>query len=212
MKLHFIFALLFLVVQAPVYAADGIPKRDSHDYGDKLVAEFDVPDDIVAKYATHKASKPMPGEPIISMMAGQSVDWASDGIQLSAQHNPYRMVVTVTGSAINDGDAISMWTGGWMNREGVTVAKPMSGLSEHNAKAGKVFMVTAETLPSTFQKDQELAATLGMVKATNMNITAVHVQIWSGVPGTSFSRFFFSPVGMGLLIVLVFLGLYIKNR
>ncbi len=212
LNLPAIFALLFLAIQMPAVAADGIPKRDSHEFGKYIVAEYDVPEDIIAKY-NHQAPPKAPtvGAPMISMLMNESVDWVSDPIEISDKHNPYRMVVTVTGSAINDGDAISLWTAGWM-KDGTTRATPMAGLSTQGVKAGQSFMVTAAANPTTFKESQQLFATLGMAKTTNMTITAVHVQIWSGVASASFTQIFFSLQGLVVAMILFFLGWYFKRR
>lgn len=207
-----VFALLFLLVQAPVFAADGIPKRDSHEFGKTLVDEYDVPEDVIYKYNNRTPAKqPNAGSPLINMMLSESVDWTTDIIDIDDKKNPYRMVVTVAGTAIADGDAISMWTSGWM-KDGTTKAQPLVGLSQHNVKAGERFVITAASNPSTFKDSQQLFATLGMVKTTNMTINAVHVQIWSGVASASFTQIFFSLQGLVVALILLGLGWYFKRR
>ena len=212
--LHVIFALLLLTLQSTAYGEEGIPRRDSHEYGKTLLTEFDVPDSVIAKYNNRQPPKAVNvGGPMINMLLSDSVDWTSDPISISNQINPYRIVVTVTGSAISDGDAVSMWTAGWFKAsDGTTNSKPLTGLSKHGVKAGQTFMVTAAALPTTFKQDQELGASLGMVKTTNMTINAVHVQIWSGVASASFTQIFFSLQGLVVALILLGLGWFFKRR
>ena len=167
-------------------AADIGAQQKKGKYGKVLVAEFRIPSDTVAKYATHKPSKPRPGEnKIDSVILADTEEWSGPFIDVKNAANPYTMVVTLTGTAKADGDALTMWHAGWRLDDREKHLTAFSGLSKLGAKAGERFTVTAAAKPTSFKEDRNVAVSLDLVSARNVDINTVDVELWSGVSNPS---------------------------
>jgi hypothetical protein len=118
-------------------------------------------------------------------MTADSVDWVSPVFDVKTSGNPHTLVVTMTGSAKADGGAGAIWTAGWKLDSGTTVSTLLPGLAKPEAKAGEWFMVTGAS-PTTFKEDRSVAVDLGLVRARNMDIASVQIDVWSGAADVSF--------------------------
>jgi len=120
--------------------------------------------------------------------------------------NPYTIVVTLTGTAKADGDALTMWQAGWRLDGSERRFTALSGLSKLGAKAGERFTATAAATPSRFKDDRNVAVALGLVSARNVDINSVDVELWSGISNPSWLETLgaFSY----LLVALILAGLY----
>jgi hypothetical protein len=72
------------------------------------------------------------------------------------------------------------------------------------ARAGAVVTLVGKA-PISFKEDRTLAPAIGLAKAQNLTIDEVTVQVWSGLPGSSFKDLVLSF--NGLLVGVVMLGL-----
>jgi hypothetical protein len=174
----------FCAAYVPPDASAQLPEKGK--YGKTLVAHFRVPPETVAKYASFTASPPKPGDsPVISAITADSVDWVSPVFDVKTSGNPHTLVVTMTGSAKADGGAGAIWTAGWKLDTGMTVQQLLPGLAKPEAKAGEWFMVTGAS-PTTFKEDRSVAVDLGLVRARNMEIASVQIDVWSGAADVGF--------------------------
>jgi hypothetical protein len=188
-------------------AADIGAQQKNGKYGKVLVAEYRIPSDTVSKYAMHKPSKPRPGEnKIESVLLADAEEWSGPFIDVKSASNPYTMVVTLTGTAQADGDALTMWQAGWRLDDREKRLTALSGLSKLGAKAGERFSVTAAATPTSFKEDRNVAVALGLVSARNVDINTVDVELWSGISNPSWLETLgaFSY----LLVALILAGLF----
>jgi hypothetical protein len=199
--------LVCLVGIGLLAAADGGAQQKKGKYGKVLVAEYRIPYEKVQKYATFKPSAPQKGEnKIESVLLADTEEWSGPFVDVKYASNPYTIVVTLTGTAKADGDALTMWQAGWRLDASERRFTALSGLSKLGAKAGERFTVTAASAPSRFKDDRQVAVALGLVNARNVEINTVDVELWSGISNPSWLETLgaFSY----LLVALVLAALY----
>ena len=144
-----------------------------------------------------------------SVLFGDTADWIGDTFVANSTTNPYTIVVSVDGTAKAAGDVVTTWKAGWKyednsNREGL-----MHGLAAFDVKAGEHVSMTGIAAPSRFDRDKNVAPMLSLVDARNVTIAHMQVQVWSGMPETSWlqmlSAWRFLIFGLVMLaVVLVF--------
>ncbi len=159
-------------------------------YGKKMIAEYELPPEQIAKFAAFEPSAPVKGESAITgTLLAKTEDWVGPQIDGVTSGNPYTVVVTITGAAKADGPATTLWNAGWNiysengDQMRMTV---LPGLAKTEAKAGETFSVTAPAAPSSFKEDRKVGAALSLVNVRNMELKSVRVQVWSGMAPTSF--------------------------
>jgi hypothetical protein len=159
-------------------------------YGRKIVAEYDLPPEQIAKFAAFEPSAPVKGESTLtSTLMAKTEDWVGPQIDGVTSGNPYTIVVTITGTAKADGPAATLWNAGWniYSENGDQMRmQVLPGLAKTEAKAGETFNVTAAAAPSSFKEDRKAGAALSLVNVRNMELKSVHVQVWSGMAPISF--------------------------
>lgn len=174
-------------------------------YGKRLVQTLEVPTDTLAKFAFFQASTKGGGTGLLA----DSEDWHAPEQAFATSGNPYTLVVKVQGTVVADGDATTIWQTGW-SIEGTTRYNRLPAIGTTGAKAGDAFSGEATAGPTSFKADSTYSPTLGLVKASNVRIQSVKVEVWSGIGKSSWIETFFAagPVLTGL----VFLGLAIWWR
>lgn len=174
-------------------------------YGKKLVETYELPVETLAQFARFV---PKPNTNPATIFA-ETQNWAGKELSLVTSGNPYTMVVKVTGTAIENGDANAYFQPGWAGDNGQRMGLVID-VSKPGAKAGEVVQREASTGPISVKDDKALAPHLGFAGAKNMNITSVTVEVWSGLPKSSLASLLlaWSPLIGGL----VFLGLFFWFR
>lgn len=181
------------LIAATLLAAGAPVKGQDKKYGKVLVGEYRVPVEIIEKYAAFKPSAPGPGEnKIEAVLFAKTEEWSGEFFDAKAAGNPYNIVVTLTGTAKADGDALTMWHAGWKLSSQESVHNALSGLSKLQAKAGERFTVTAVARPTSFKEDRNVAPLLGFVRSSNVEISSVDVAVWSGIPKASWIETLFA--------------------
>jgi hypothetical protein len=184
-------------------------KTEESQYGKTLVAEFKVPAETLVKFEEFKPSERQPGQSALeASLLADSEAWNGPTVDADSTANPYRIVVTLSARAKEDGDAISMWKVGWAlgNEEGGTRLTLLPGLTRSNLKAGQNFVATAASDPISWKKDRTAGVVLELVNAKNIEINGVDVAIWSGIGGSTFMQKF--GAFTYLLTALVMVGLW----
>jgi hypothetical protein len=178
-------ALLFLS-----HATVALSDNSERAFGKKIIAEYELPPEQIAKFAAFEPSGPTKGESALtSTLLAKTEDWTGPAFDAVTSGNPYTIVVTLSGSAKLDGPSATLWNAGWAilsengNQTRLTV---LPGLAKTDAKAGEAFTVTAAATPSSFKEDRKVAVALALVNARNIDISSVRVQVWSGMAPTSF--------------------------
>ena len=212
---------LLTLIAAPWFAAgvtfaadvSAPPDVNNRTYGKEQVLAFDIDAATLAKFRAHKGDVIDPKRsPAENMASASTTDWTGQMQKLVSSKKPYVMVVTLSGTAMADGDAVSAWHAGWKNEEGVTRSNPVAGLNKLKAKAGERFMVTVSSAPVSFKEDRSMQPVLGLARARNMQIESVNIQVWSGLPGHSWQQILFSLPVLMLGLTMFVLWWFLRRR
>ena len=196
-------ALALAVATAAVLAQDG-----PSVYGKRLLQASEVPAEALARFAQHDAKMRAKGlKP--GLMTGGSEDWSAAELPAPPAGNPYRVVVHVSGTALADGDARSLWMAGWRDGSGMR-AFPVTGTTKAGAKAGERIELVGAASPVSFKEEGARLPALAFLGTDNLRIDQVRLEVWGGVGKSSFVESIgaWSP----LLVGVVFLGLFFWFR
>lgn len=190
-----------------------VPDAGNRSYGKEQRVVFELDAASLARLRAHKAEAPDPKRsPAENMALAATTDWVGPVLKLDASHNPYVLVVTLSATAIADGDAVSAWQAGWKSDDGMTRSNPVAGLNRLKARAGERFMVTVSSAPVSFKEDRSLQPVLGLVRSGNMQIESVNIQVWTGLPGHSKTQVFFSLPVLMLGLAMFVLWWLLRRR
>ncbi|MFZ6820606.1 hypothetical protein [Undibacterium sp. Ji22W] len=175
-----ILTLLLTVFSSSVTQARG--KNVSSEYGRRLEVEMQLSGEELAKLAAFKP----PAENLRALSPNQALtatteNWVGERLNASKDNGPYTMVVTITGKAKADGDAITLWNSGWFFGDQGARTTSFPGLTKLNVKAGERVEMTKAAQPTRFKESRAIQPMLELVKAENLEFESIKVQIWSGV-------------------------------
>jgi hypothetical protein len=181
-----LFALCALVAGTARPAGAEPPSPAAGEFGKSLTMDVVLPPELLGRYAAFKPSKPDANEStLVNSMLADSVDWTGAPILVTAKDSPFTVVVTITGTARADGDVATMWQAGWKLEDGSTRSTAFPGLSRNGVKAGERVVMTKAATPTSFKSDRTVMPVLSFVRASNVDIDGVRVQVWSGMGRTS---------------------------
>jgi hypothetical protein len=150
--------------------------NDKRTYGRELVAQFQLPSDAVARYAALNGAE-----------RSAQIDnamWVGPLQQVGIGRNPYTMVLTISGVARASSDIRARWQAGWEVRESPVATREVlmsvGTQLDGSAMPGTPVTLTAVSAPLTFRGDRQAAPLLNLVHANNLDISGVHLQVWSG--------------------------------
>ena len=175
-------------------------------YGKQLVQTLDLPPDALAKFAFFQAANKGGGG---SGLLVDSEDWRAPEQKFASSGNPYTVVVKVQGTVVADGEVTTIWQTGW-SIEGTTRYNRLPAIGTSAGKAGEPFSGEATAGPTSFKEDSTYSPVVGLVKASNLKIQSVKLEVWSGIGKTTWMEKFFAATPV--LTGLVFLGLAIWWR
>ncbi len=189
-------ALLVSAGPAPAEAPVG-----ASQYGQIMIAEYDIPAQTIARFAAHAPSADDPNESkLINNLLADTEDWVGPAQTLDAATNPYTLVVTLTGKARADGDVATMWQSGWQMEDGTKRLNPFPGLFRSGVKAGESVVLVRPSPPTRLSANNLVAPVLGLVRADNFEFESVRVQLWAGIgnPTKTETAFAFYGLWIGL--------------
>jgi hypothetical protein len=202
-----------------VHALPAGPPR-ARAYGERLVAEYSVPAETVARYASFVPTPPSAAHSRrLHLQVADKVAWTGPLQAAGSARNPYTLVLTVSGVARAAGDVASLWQAGWEVRESAVahreVTVPIAEIARAGVAAGTHLTLSAASTPMSFRDPRDMAAMVGLVSATNFDISDVRVQVWSGAaplawPEVSLSRTALLALAASWLLVV--LGLKVWQR
>jgi hypothetical protein len=173
-------------------------------HGKALVSTRELPADVVARFVRFAAKPKAAGGGLLA----DTEDWRGETFSAPAAGNPYTLVVRVTGTAVADGEVMSAWMGGW-NLDGTSRMALVNGAPQ-KAKAGQAVVLTGATSPVSFKEDRTVGPELSLMRAENLKIDGVQVEVWSGVGKPNLVQLVFS--WSPLLLGRVFLGVFLWFR
>lgn len=196
-------ALLALsLTNSPVHAED----TGSSIYGQRLITEYVLTPEDIAIFAAHQPSAPDPKQSAMdNMLLADTEDWVGPVMVADSTINPYTFVVTLTGTARSAGDVITSWRAGWQLENGGRKLQPFAGQSESTVDAGEQVVITMAAPSTRFSSNQPVQPVLSLVKAQNVELQGIKVQLWSGVGDTTAIEGTFAYYGVFLALVMVIL-------
>jgi hypothetical protein len=175
-------ALIVAAVLAFFYAmpaASGQPRA----HGRELVAQYQLPAETVARYAALATGAARAETASDRTTWADNTMWVGPTQQAGVGRNPYTLVLTVSGVARAAGDIRAQWQAGWEVRESPLATREVLmsvGSVMHGTAAGAPVTLTAISAPLTFRGQRQVAPLLNLVNANNLDISDVHLQVWSG--------------------------------
>lgn len=171
-------------------------------YGKTLIKSYKLPEEVIAGYNEALAKLGQPGNDSLFAL---SKDWEGESFTTSADGNPYRMVIKVNGKALANGTVSTRWQPMWGNRG------PLMGtLTLKDAKAGQPVKLEGVSPPVNFNSPQPAVPMLQFMDASNIQISGMTVEIWSGLgKNTWFENMY---AWSALLVPVIFLGLKLWGR
>lgn len=197
---------LALPLFAPAHAAD----PPDVAFGKQRVAEFVVPADVVARYARHRPSAPVPGESkIVNALMADTVDWEGPPLDVGPGRNPYTVVMHLRGRALADGPVSSLWRAGWRVElsDGGTRDRvdAVTGIGRDAARAGDVLEFAVPSGGTSFTEDRQAPPLVSLVHLRNLQVESLRVEVWQGVarPGWRETLLSLPALGVGLAMLLL---------
>jgi hypothetical protein len=149
--------------------------NENRAHGRELVAQFQLPGDAVARYAALASER--------TALIDNAM-WVGPLQQVGIGRNPYTLVLTVSGVARAGGDIRARWQAGWEVRESATATREVlmsvGTQLEGSALPGTPVTLTAVSAPLSFRGERQVSPLINLVHANNLDISAVHLQVWSG--------------------------------
>lgn len=207
------FGLLLAAVGLFTAAAKPAIGREPRAYGQRLIAQYQLPPDAIARYAAMTAGTALDVPPREDSMFADRLPWVGPQQRAGAGHNPYTLVFKVSGVAKAAGDVYAHWQAGWevhespvASRDVVMVVPP---LARAGMAAGQALTLTASSARVSFRGQRSVAPMLGLVQARNLDINDVQVEVWSGAAPQAWAMQPWSRaalVALGVTCLLVGLG------
>ena len=107
------FGLLLAAVGLFTVASKPATSREQLVYGQRLIAQYQLPPDAIARYAAMAAGTAFNAAPHEDSMFADPSPWIGPKQSAGVGHNPYTLVFTVSGVAKAAGDVYAQWQAGW---------------------------------------------------------------------------------------------------
>ena len=189
------------------------PEPETRAYGKHLVAKYQLPASSIERYAALAAGKAGHEAPSGNSRFADRVPWVGPELSAGAGHNPYVLVLSVSGVATAAGDVHSEWQAGWevheSRNENREVVLAIPGPSMLGVAAGERVSLTGASGPVSFRGQRDVSPMLGLVHMHNLKIDAVQVQVWSGMAALAWpaarvsARALLATLSTGLLLWLL---------
>jgi hypothetical protein len=187
----------------------------AESWGRTLVRTHTVPRDEIAKFNALRTKAREPNQSTLeNILAQDSVAWSMPPLDVVQKNNPYRIVVRVEAQVAGP-DATSLFLAGWTrldkhgDPDGPTAMGTVAGLGGPGEAAGggaPRLVKTAAAGPVSFKADGKVVPSIELSRRQGLTFERVEVEIWSGLPATSWREWFFG--WQSALIGLVMLALW----
>lgn len=201
-------AALVLLGAAPAASA-------AESWGRTLVRTHIVPRDEIAQFNAFRMKAREPNQSTLeNILAQDSVAWSMPPLDVVQKDNPYRIVIRVE-AEVTGPDATSLFLAGWTRLDqygepdGPTAMGTVAGLGGPGEAAGggaPRLVKTAAAGPVSFKADGRVVPSIELSRKQGLRFERVEVEIWSGLPETTWRELFFG--WQSALIGLTMLGLW----
>ena len=204
---------LFTAATAPALG------RAPRAYGERLVAQYRLPADKIERYAALAAGTAGDLSPRNESLFADDSPWIGPKQRAGVGHNPYTLVLTVSGVTRSAGAVYAQWQAGWEIHESPLASREilmaMPSIARAGLAAGEALTLSVSGGRVSFRGERSVAPMLGLVQARNLAIDAVELQVWSGAAPMAWALPPWSrraPLALGAACLLVGLGLTYRRR
>jgi hypothetical protein len=195
---------LFTAATAPALG------REPRAYGERLVAQYRLPAEAIERYAALAAGTAGQPSPHNGSLFADAAPWIGPQQRVGVGHNPYILVLTISGVTRSAGAVYAQWQAGWEIHESPTtrreVLMAMPGIARAGLAAGEALSLSVSGARVSFRGERSVAPMLGLVQARNLAIDSVELQVWSGVAPVAWALPRWSrmvPLALGLACLLM---------
>jgi len=190
------------VVAAVALVACG--KRDVPErFGREMVLGTSLPADAIERFNAFVPAPRKPGTSAIDALAADTESWrAASEVTVSANANPYVVVLRVTGRGTGDDGAVTLWLAGFERREKpggapFTMTRPIPGLNapKGGAKGDGRFERVGASGGVSFREDEVVHPVVEIQRRAGLAIERVDVEVWSGLPNPTWREMLFGWQG-----------------
>lgn len=178
------FGLLLAAMGLFVAATTPAQGREPRAFGKRLVAQYQLPPDAIARYAAMAAGTAQKVVRREESMFADQLPWIGPRQRAGVGHNPYTLVFTVSGVAKATGEVFAHWQAGWEIQESPVASRELlmqvPQVARTGVAAGQAITLTAHSTRLSFRGERSVAPMLGLVQTRNLDINDVQVQVWSG--------------------------------
>ena len=208
-----------LLAAAGLFTVTTMPamSREPRAYGQRLVAQYRLPPHVIARYAALAAGTAIDAPTREHSRLADRSPWVGPLQRAGVGHNPYTLVLSISGVTKSDGDVYAHWQAGWEVQESPLASREllmaMPRMSRTGVTAGQALTLTVNSARVSFRGERSVAPILGVVQTRNLDINDVELQVWSGAAPLEWAV---PPwTGAALLtlgLALLLIGLGVKKR
>lgn len=180
----FRFGWLLIAVGLLTAAIQPATSPEPQAYGQRLVAQYRLPPETIARYAAMAAGTAFDASPRENSMFADRSPWVGPATRAGVGHNPYTLVFTVSGITKAAGEVHAQWQAGWEVHESAVASREvlmmLPSIVRTGMAAGQALTLTASSPRVSFRGERNVAPMLGLVQMRNLDINDVQVQLWSG--------------------------------
>jgi hypothetical protein len=181
-------------------------------YGQSLVAQYQLPPETIARYASMAAGTAPDATPRENSMFADPSPWVGPTLHAGVGHNPYTLVFSVSGVVRAAGAVYTQWQAGWELHESPLASREVlmevTPLERADVAAGQTLTLTASSTRVSFRGERHVAPMLGLVQTRNLDVNDVRVQVWSGVAPPVWAALPWPPAGLLALGVACLLAVW----
>jgi len=171
-------------------------------WGQRLLQTIDLPQDALAHLQSAPAASAPQGQGAAPAGAQEPAIWRNQTQTLTPQDSPYTVVIKVRGTAQADGDAALNLRAGWVV-DGTVHKLMWPGMAQKAVRAGQAVELQGVSVPVTMKQDREARLRIEGGSASNLQLSSVQIEIWSGMGNVSMGNSWLSwfPILLGLFFV-----------
>ena len=183
--------LLLAAMALFVAATTPAQGREPRKFGKHMVAQYQLPPDAIARYATMAAGAAQNVARREESMFADRSPWVGPKQRAGVGQNPYTLVFTVSGVAKAAGEVQAQWQAGWEIQESPVASRELlmavPRMARTGVTAGQPLTLTASSTRVSFRGERNVAPMLGLVQMRNLDISDVRLQVWSGEAAQAWS-------------------------
>lgn len=183
--------LLLAAMALFVAATTPAQGREPRKFGKRMVAQYQLPADAIARYAAMAAGTAQNVTRREESMFADNSPWVGPKQRAGVGQNPYTLVFTISGVAKAAGEVQAQWQAGWEIQESPVASRELlmavPRMARSGVTAGQPLTLTASSTRVSFRGERNVAPMLGLVQMRNLDISEVRLQVWSGEAAQAWS-------------------------